>query len=161
VSPRAPEDSLRPRLCSGAGARPLNFAVRGPVAVRFLQSLVVIASLGAADPSFSADVRVTGTFSSLRYNSEGGDLLGLEILIIPAPGDKVGYIALVQVAEGGAPYSALVPVTVTGTHIEFTFPRDGPYNGMKFSGTVSATDLTGTWSTGNREVLKRGRSYWD
>jgi hypothetical protein len=28
VSPRAREDSVRPRLCSGAGARPLNFAVR-------------------------------------------------------------------------------------------------------------------------------------
>ena len=143
------------------GRAALNFTVRVPVAVRLLQSLVVIASLGAAVPSFSADVRVTGTFSNLRYNSEGGDLSGLEILIIPAPGDTVGYVALVQLAEGGAPYSALVPVTVIGTHIKFAFSKDGPYNGMKFSGTISATELTGTWSTGNREVLKRRRSYWD
>ena len=141
--------------------RPLNFTVRGPVPVRLLQGLVLIASLGAAAPSFGTDVRVTGTFSNLRYNSEGGDLLGLEILIVPAPGDNVGYVAFVQLAEGAAPYSTLVPATVTGTHIEFALPKDGPYKGMKFSGTVGATELTGSWSSGNREVLKRGKSYWD
>ena len=129
--------------------------------MRLLHSLVVIASLGATVPTLAADVRVTGTFSNLRYNSEGGDLLGLEILIIPAPGDGVGYVALVQLAEGGAPYSALVPVTVTGTHVEFAFPKDGPYNGLRFSGSVNAKELAGTLSSGEHEVLKRGRSYWD
>jgi hypothetical protein len=142
--------------------RPLNFTVRVPVAVmRLLHSVIVVASLAAAVPSFGADVRVTGTFSNLRYNSEGGDLLGLEVLIILAPGDHLGYVALVQLAEGGAPYSALVPVKVTGAHIEFALPKDGPYHGLEFSGTISAKELTGTWSSGNREVLKRGKSYWD
>jgi len=42
--------------------------------MHFLHSLIVVASLGAAAPSFSADVRITGTFSNLRYNSESGDL---------------------------------------------------------------------------------------
>jgi len=129
--------------------------------MHFLHSLIVVASLGAAAPSFSADVRITGTFSNLRYNSESGDLSGLEILIIPADGDRLGYAALVQLAEGGAPYSALVPVKVKGTHVEFALPKDGPYHGMQFSGVVSANGLAGTWSTGNHEVLKRGTSYWD
>ena len=129
---------------------------------RILCTLIAIASLCAAAPSSGADVRITGTFSNLRYNSEGGDLLGLEILIVPAQGDRGGYVALVQLAEGGAPYSALVPLKVDGAKVEFTLPGGGSMPEMHFSGVVSKTQLIGAWSHGGeREVLKRGVSYWD
>src|SRR5438876_9654201 len=117
--------------------------------------LIAIASLCAAAPSSGADVRITGTFSNLRYNSEGGDLLGLEILIVRAQGDRGGYVAFVQLAEGGAPYSALVPLRVDGAKVEFTLPGDGSMPEMHFPGVVSKTQLVGAWSHGGeREVLK-------
>lgn len=115
---------------------------------------------GAADA-----VRVAGVYSNLHYNKEGGDLLGAEVLIFPANASN-GFSALVQLAEGGAPFAALVSVIVTGSKVEFTIPEGGPYGGLRFSGTVSRTELVGRWSSGSafgggeRERLKRGKSYW-
>jgi len=120
----------------------------------------------SASIAVSADaVRVAGVYSNLHYNKEGGDLLGAEILIFPSKGPTT-FSALVQLAEGGAPFSVLVPVLVTGSKVEFTIPEGGPYGGLRFSGSVSRTELVGRWSSGSafgggdREQLKRGKSYW-
>jgi hypothetical protein len=127
-----------------------------------LCALIAVTSLCAAAPPSDARVRITGTFSNLTYNSEGGDLLGMEVLIVPAPGDRAGFVAFVQLAEGGAPRSALVPLKVDGAKVKFTLPKDGALPEMHFSGVVSKTELVGTWSHGGeREVLIRGVSYWD
>jgi len=111
-------------------------------------------------------VRATGVYSSLYFNKEGGDLLGAEILIFPSK-SPTGFSALVQLAEGGAPFAVLVPVRVSGTLVEFTISASGPYGGLNFTGTVTRTELIGKWSSGNafagtgdRERLKRGKSYW-
>ena len=127
-----------------------------------LCTLLAVASFCSAAAPPGANSRVTGTFSNLNYNREGGDLLGMEILIVPAQGDRLGFVAFVQLAEGGAPRSALVPLKVDGAKVEFTLPTDGTVPEMHFSGVVSKTELVGTWSHGGeREVLKRGVSYWD
>jgi hypothetical protein len=109
---------------------------------------------------------ITGIYSNLRYNKEGGDLLGVEVLIFPSKG-LTSFSALVQLAEGGAPFAVLVPVRVTGMQVEFTIPEGGPYAGVRFSGTVSRTELVGRWSSGSAlggpgdtERLRRGKSYW-
>src|SRR5207249_12047601 len=89
-----------------------------------------------------------------------------QILIFPSKG-PTGFFALVQLAEGGAPFVVLVPVRVAGTQVEFTMPASGPYGGLNFTGTVTRTELIGKWSSGSafagagdRERLKRGKSYW-
>jgi hypothetical protein len=52
VSPRAREDTVRPRLQSGGGSRPLNFSVRRtarrPVLPEYQQSSTVICLMGFA-----------------------------------------------------------------------------------------------------------------
>lgn len=126
--------------------------------MRFPYSLVIAMMLALSGSAYCAEVRITGTFTNLSYNIESGDLLGTEILIVPGQG---GFVAFVQLAEGGEPFSALVPPKVEGPRIEFTMPEHGSYAGLKFSGAVSTTELVGRWSSGQREVMKRGVSYWD
>jgi hypothetical protein len=107
-----------------------------------------------------------GVYSNLHYNKEGGDLLGAEVLLFPSDG-PTGFAALVQLAEGGAPASFLVPARVTGTRVQFAIPEGGAYGGLSFSGSISRTELVGRWSSGTAfgdvgatERLKRGKSYW-
>jgi hypothetical protein len=66
----------------------------------------------------------------------------------------------VQIAEAGVPYVAVVPVTVKGSHIEFTLPTGGKYSGEHFIGAVGASAIAIRWSRGTTEVLSRGKSYW-
>lgn len=129
--------------------------------MRFPYGFLIAVMLGLSAPAYCAEVRITGTFTNLSYNTEGGDLLGTEFLIVPRQGDRGGFVAFVQLAEGGGPYSALVPLQVEGSRIEFTVPAHGPYAGLQFSGVVNTTELVGKWSSGHREVMKRGISYWD
>jgi hypothetical protein len=129
--------------------------------MRFGFAVAVALALFAASSGFGAQVRVTGTFTDLRYSQESGDLIGVELLIVPAHGDTGSYVAFVQMAEGGAPYSAVVPVEVSGNKLKFSMPNPGTYAGLSFSGIVSRDRLIGTWTDGNHEVLRRHASYWD
>jgi len=101
--------------------------------------------------------RITGIYSSLRFNAESGDLSGTELLIIPA---NPGYIAFVQLAEGDVPSVAVVPVSVSGSRIEFTMPLDAVPGGFRFTGSIEGDKLVGRWQDRGQEVLRRGKSYW-
>jgi hypothetical protein len=105
--------------------------------------------------------RIIGIYSDLDYNDEGGDLLGMELIIIPSGGsDLATYSIFVQIAEGGAPYVALVTAHVKGKRIEFTLPPGEPYGKEHFVGEFKGIELTVHWSGGTVEHLKRGKSYW-
>lgn len=127
------------------------------------QGILVVISIfmAALTPANAADARMSGIYSDMSYNAEGGDLLGMELMIVPTP--EGGYTAFVQIAEGGAPAVALVPLTVSGSRIEFTMPGTGGH----FVGVITGDSLVGHWtegqlsSTGGKEEhLKRGKSYW-
>src|SRR5690348_11327669 len=93
-------------------------------------SLLVLTAFNANASAQQSHPRVTGIYSDLHYNS--GDLLGIELLIIPA---KSGYEAFVQIAEGDAPYVAVVPVSVEGQGFDFTLPVGSMYSGQHFEGS--------------------------
>ena len=129
------------------------------IIIFFAAMLFSVAGSAAQDTA----VHITGMYSNLYYNEEGGDLLGVELFIFRS---KDGYQVLVQMAEGELPTASLVPLDVDGPNIRFTLPGGGD-SGMTFSGTVSAKGISGHWgngqlsSTGTKdEVLKRGKSYW-
>lgn len=118
----------------------------------------------AASAAQDAAVHITGMYSNLYYNEEGGDLLGTELFIFRS---NVGYQVLVQMAEGELPTAVLVPLDVDGANIRFTLPGGGDEKSVTFLGTVSAIGITGHWSNGQLsstgtkdEILKRGKSYW-
>lgn len=100
--------------------------------------------------------KITGCYSDLYFNEEGGDLLGIEIFIVYS---RDGYYALYQECEGSPSVPQLLPVKVNGTAISFTVPTRGTYG--EFSGKVTPNELTGTFlNTDNHISLKRKNSYW-
>jgi len=121
--------------------------------------MVALPGMAAERPA-----RVTGIFSDLHYNEEGGDLLGTEIFIVYA---AHGYTAFVQCAEGSPGVAVAVPVKVNGNHVSFIVPE--PSNGAgSYDGRISATGFIGTItgttngkSITNRIQLRRKKSYWE
>ena len=114
---------------------------------------LVIGSLAAAQ---APQVKVTGTFSSLEYNEESGDLLGAEVYIFVSGGHWVLY----QESPGEPVEPSLVKAKVSGDSIEFTVP-DISGGKKTFKGKISKSHLIGKFS-GSKELIKlpRRKSYW-
>lgn len=72
-----------------------------------------------------------GTYSSFEYHEESGDLLGVEIYIIPA---GAGYWALFQESQGEPAAPVLVPADVGGDVITFNLPDTGSGYAGRFAG---------------------------
>lgn len=112
-------------------------------------------------PSSPKPIRVTGTYSNMSYNAEGGDVLGDEVRIVYT---RNGYQGVVQFAEGEPEELVIVSVEVVGMRISFSVPESSPYAGQ-FSGTIENGILKGEFhfKTGgvDKVELKKGKSYWD
>ena len=130
------------------------------IAAATTKFLVVTLFLLGSFQVFASDARITGTYSSLKYNSQSGDLLGYEILIIPT---DTGFKGVVQVAEGAPGQVYVVEILKRGSDISFDMPL-GPGVKESFSGHVTRNFLVGdiSSSSGKEHIqLKRGISYWD
>jgi hypothetical protein len=129
--------------------------------VTMLLVLVLSANASAAMPK-KAPVRIAGTYTDLQYNAEGGDLLGMEIKIVPVVGDRMQ--AVVLVSEGEPAPLVIVDVHVKDHAISFAVPENVD-QAWSFNGTVTATSLTGTitYASGIRRkvTLPRRCGYWD
>lgn len=128
---------------------------------RLVATLLLLGPLGlvTADPNA---LRISGVYSNLSRNAEGGDLLGMELLVLPGPGDTPHWRALFQLAEGGGPKSALVELRPVADHYEFRVPADGGSPEMRFSVRFTAREAVLTNAAGGAdEHLRRGRSYWE
>jgi hypothetical protein len=123
---------------------------------RLKAALVLCAA--ATNAGSAAQTPISGIYSNLRYNSEGGDLLGMELLVLPNESSKWTVIA--QIAEGGAPCVSVTSLRVTGEDVEFTLPKGGQCGEVHFRGTLAGQDLKLSWDSGSIERLKRGKSYW-
>ena len=108
-----------------------------------------------------------GTFSSIYYHDEAGDVLGNELRIIPYFHDNAdanqyqGVLAICAGVPGGM---MVVHPVCDGDTMRFTFPYDQGKE-ASFEGTVSKQGLEGTvtYSSGATEQwsLPRGKGYWD
>jgi hypothetical protein len=120
----------------------------------------LLATATASAATLEAAMKVTGTFSSLAYNNESGDLGGTEISIVVGGG---GHYAIVQCSEGSPGIPVVVKVQVQGQRVAFTVPN-GSGSGCPeaaYSGTVGAEGLTGRFNGfGDPKLLKRKTSYW-
>jgi hypothetical protein len=128
-----------------------------------LMVLVSATPNAIASPASSRDVKVTGTYSNLEYNEEGGDVLGIEIKIVPAGGRLQGAVL---VSEGEPATMVLVDVRVNGRSISFKVPAaTNADHAWSFQGTISTKALKGTitYSSGMKEelTLPRRCGYWD
>jgi hypothetical protein len=117
-----------------------------------LYFVVIPTSIAAAAPS---QPRVAGIYSNLEYNEGGGDVLGIEVLLMPT---VKGWYAVVQQAEGEPSVPVVVPAIVKADRVTFQLPE-----GAMFAGRVTVRGLEGEWVSNlshRRLVLRRGRSYW-
>jgi hypothetical protein len=127
-------------------------------------SLLCVLALATSAHAKSEIIWLTGTFSSVRFNTEGGDLLGVELKIVPT---RNGYQGALQIAEGGPSEIMVVDVQLRKNNtIRFNIPVSYPfYGGGTFEGMVDSKGITGRFTfvgaTGDPERLVRGRSYWD
>jgi len=101
--------------------------------------------------------KVGGTFSSLEYHAESGDLNGWEVTLIPQADGS--YFVLIQVAEGQAPEIFTGRAVANGSVFRITVAGKGPLAGT-YMGSVTADELKLKTPVGNTERLKRKRSYW-
>ena len=120
--------------------------------------LLTLLSVGYA----ASDFQKTGTFSSLFYHKEAGDLLGYEIRIVFT---RNGYQGTFQAAEGGPDDLILIrEITIEDNKIKFLIPGPSIYEG-EFSGHITNSGIKGTLilRNGNKIFLdlKRQQSYWE
>ena len=105
--------------------------------------------------------KITGIYSSLNYNEEGGDLLGEEIFIVY--GGHGNYFASVQCAQGGIRAPFITPVFVNNSEISFEVPQSEEHlctTGV-FNGVITESGLIGEFAESHMQVnLPRGNSYW-
>lgn len=130
-----------------------------PVVSKSFVAVVLCACMQVA--CAANNVRIPGTYSSLVYNEESGDLIGYEVRVIPT---NSGVKAVVQVAEGDAGRIYIVDFIEGSNGISFDIPLASGKRG-KFKGKVTYDGLEGTVSypsgTSEAVVLKRSVSYWE
>lgn len=108
-----------------------------------------------------------GTFSSLSFNKEGGDLLGVELKIVPARRGSASVIqGALQISDGEPSEIMVVDIAIEGSRIRFAIPSSYPlYGGRTFEGTIDRAEIKGRFGIkggmSKEQRLRRGKSYWD
>jgi hypothetical protein len=127
--------------------------------------LVVLALQCNADQAKVGKARsvphLTGTYSDMYYNAEGGDVLGTEIRIVYT---RKGFQGVIQFSEGEPEELVVVDIQIKGNAVSFVVPEPSPYVG-EFTGAISDGILRGEFRYKNgvsdKVELKKGKSYWD
>ena len=102
-------------------------------------------------------VKVTGIYSDLAYNQEGGDVLGTELFIVFS---RQGYYVFFQSSEGEPSVPMVVKAKVSGSNITFALPPEADPRG-EFVGKITDNELVGSFKANGQAIhLKRKNSYW-
>lgn len=107
---------------------------------------------------------VPGIYSGLTYHQESGDLLGMEVMLVPS---REGWSAVVQVAQGASVTPVVVKAEVQGEKVRFLLPpNESGYDG-EFIGHITKEGLEGGFTQGQLAPngdkvfrLRKGPSYW-
>jgi hypothetical protein len=138
------------------------FSSKRDNAINRIFKLVLLFSLLIIIPSSIAEhaSKVTGTYTNMQFNNEGGDLLGQELKIVLT---RKGYQGAQQFAEGGAG-ELIVDVHIETDQINFVIP-DSYSEAGQFSGTIQNGKIPGLFKFkrgGEEKIdLGKGKSYWD
>ncbi len=110
---------------------------------RTLSAFAFVAFLGFGLRQTSlaqAGRRVTGTYTNMYYNKEGGDVLGEELKIVMTQGGR--YQGVLEFAEGEPEDLIVVDIELRGDTISFSVPDTDTHAG-RFSGTIANGTLRG------------------
>lgn len=125
------------------------------VTLSLLVTFILVTSTSCA-----TEEKITGVYSSLSFNVEGGDLLGEEFFLVLT---RNGYQATFQISEGGPSELMLVDVAIKENNISFEIKK-GIYAGS-FVGKIINQKIVGKlrFSDGVENELSLPKvkySYW-
>ncbi|MFB1487290.1 MULTISPECIES: hypothetical protein [unclassified Thiocapsa] len=122
---------------------------------------MAIALLGSAGSCAAADApKLKGIYSNMEPSVEQGELVGIEVFILPhIQDDEVAYVALVQFSDGLPTRPQLVDLAIQGDGISFAavHPIEGE---IGFKGSIDTEGLTGRFDALGEVSLPRGESIW-
>ena len=125
-----------------------------------------ILSFSCLFASNKSEPDIMGMYSNFCYNSEGGDLLGMEVFLVYSDAyGKEDYYVYFQASEGGtySPILVKAHVDTKKMTVEFVFPKGTEMGGAKFFGVIKKDGMqVNIKGTGYKnEWLKRQPSYWE
>ncbi|HEY5802147.1 MAG TPA: hypothetical protein VIT90_00435 [Lysobacter sp.] len=100
-----------------------------------------------------------GTYSTLSFNAESGDLNGIELTFIPV---DLGVVAVAQIAESGVNEVHLATAKTEGGRTRFSFSMDDKSD-VVFDIKCTPSDCRGRYLWGNARVevaMPLRDSYW-
>lgn len=116
-----------------------------------------LAGLGEA-----ADRAPVGTFSNLEYRPQSGDLVGVEIKIVPT---SRGFQGALLIAQGLPREFIVVAILFEGNRVRFVVPASyDVYGGTEFEGVFDRNTIRGRmrYPTGAvQDVRLARRGHWD
>ena len=126
---------------------------------RLLIILILAFTMCPFPASAENKLKITGIYSDMNYNAEGGDLLGMEVFIMfSTDGIKSDYYATVQMAEGVPTPPVLIKAKINDDQIELSFPYGSQK--MKFKGRVTNDGIKGKFAGQKAQIfLKRKQSH--
>ncbi|RKT46856.1 hypothetical protein [Thiocapsa rosea] len=120
-----------------------------------------IALLGSALICAAADPpKLQGIYSNMEPSVEQGELIGIEVFILPhIRDDEVAYVALVQFSDGLPTRPQLVDLAIQDDGISFSavHPIEGE---IRFKGSIDMEGLSGRFDALGEVSLPRGESIW-
>ena len=120
-------------------------------------ALLFTVSMAFAQPAISHGQKITGIYSNMSYNREGGDILGMEVFLVYS---HDGYRVVYQSSEDEPSSPMVIPAKVEGNAISFLIPSGTDPRG-NFIGKIEPTEMVGTFSGNGQTVhLPRRASYW-
>lgn len=132
-----------------------------PIRQSLTFALVAFAILSCTSNDYSADIRKVGTYSDMCYNTESGDVNGMEVRIVIT---KAGPYAIFQASEGALSVPVVIKVNTSDDRIEFDIPETVPFGG-KFKGVIKSDEMVaaieGYTGYAANLRLKRQPSYWE
>lgn len=138
-----------------------SYSVPTATPAQVSQSLVGEPKGGPSTVLPQPQARLVGTFSSFRLHEESGDLLGIEIKIVPT---STGTVAIVQVAAGEPGQPAISAVSTSMDSLFIVFQYDAQREAT-FRARVSGAGLGGTLviagGAPRPDNLPRRCGYWD
>ena len=136
--------------------------MRGGSKFYLLLWILVVPYVVGQTPYAQGNHRITGTYTNMYYNKQGGDVLGEELKIVMTQGGQ--YQGALQFAEGEPEDLIVVDIELKGGTISFLVPDVDSHAG-RFSGTIDNGVIRGQFKfkRGGIEnvTLKKGKSYWD
>jgi hypothetical protein len=125
--------------------------------ISLLMTLTLIAWSTLANSQSHISPDIYGTFSSYTYIEESGDIVGIELVVLP--GFKHPEVVF-QCAEGAPGETVLSAANVADDKLTFDIPQDNMCRGHYIATlTKSGLRLTGD-HLDKPELLPRRKSYW-